>query len=402
MKIKSTQIALVTGACIAAGAAHADALSWNPNWGFSGFGTLGYTKTNTDDGQFVNAGQYGGVTKDGGIGTDSLLGGQLNGQVNNVFSATVQGIAQRNGKGNFQPQIEWAFLKAQVTPDLSLRAGRMGLPFFMVSDYRHVNYSNLWVRPPVEVYDQVPVSNFDGADATYRTNLGSAALTAQAFYGTTNAWVQGGHAVDKHSMGVNLSVEFDYGITLRGGFAKGKIDFQNSPVAALAAGLARTPFASVGTELTGHDLSFTGIGASIDHDNFVGNVEYTVRKTTFFVADTTGWEVTGGYRLGKFTPFVVAARVKVDNPNVVNTIPTASPQLAMLHGIVNSILFSTNDSQHSESAGVRWDVYKNTALKAQYDRIQVSPGAAGSFQKATAALSQKPVDVFAVSCDFLF
>jgi hypothetical protein len=402
MTMKSRKIALVACACMAAGSAHADALSWDPGWGFSGFGTLGYTKTNTDEGQFVNAGQSGGVKKDGGIGTDSLLGGQLNGQANNVFSATVQALVQRNGKGSYQPQIEWAFLKAQVVPELSLRAGRMGLPFFMVSDYRHVNYSNLWVRPPVDVYGQVPVSNFNGGDATYRTNLGSAALTAQVFYGKTEAWVNGIHATDSDNLGVNLSVEFDYGITLRAGSAKGKIAFQNSPITGLAAGLSQTPFASVGTQLTGHDVSFSGIGASIDHENFVGNAEYTVRKTNFFVADTTGWEVTGGYRLGKFTPFVMVSKVKVDNANVANTIPASPAQLAMLHGIVDAILFSTNDNQHSKAVGLRWDVYKNIALKAQYDRIQVSPGAAGSFQKATAALSRNPVDVFAVSCDFLF
>ena len=402
MTIKSPKIALVAGACIVAGAAHADALSWNPSWSFSGYGTLAYTKTNTDDGQFVNAGQYGGVKKDGGIGTDSLLGGQLNGQVNNVFSGTVQAVVERNGKGTYQPQLEWAFLKAQATPELAVRLGRMGLPFFMVSDYRHVNYSNLWVRPPVDVYGQVPVSNFDGGDVTYRTNLGSTALTSQVFYGRTEAWVSGSHAVDNNSVGINLSMEFDYGITLRAGTAKGRIAFQNSPLTGLAAGLSQTPFASVGTELTGHNLSFTGVGASIDHENFVGNVEYSVRKTNFFVPDTTGWEVTGGYRLGKFTPYLVASKVKIDNPNVSNTIPTAPAQLAMLHGIVNAVLFNVSDSQHSEAAGVRWDVYKNVALKAQYDRIQVTPGAAGTFQKATATLGDKPVNVFAVSCDFLF
>lgn len=398
MKSNFLRVSLIAGICIAATGAHANSLSWDPNWGFSGFGTIGYTKTNTDEGQFVNAGQFGGTKKGGGITTDSVLGVQLNAKVNDVFSATVQGIAQRNGKGSFQPQVEWAFLKAQATPNLSFRIGRMGLPFFMVSDYRHVNYSNLWVRPPVEVYDTVPVSNFNGGDVSYRTNVGSAALTAQIFYGKTEAWVSGGHATDRDQVGINLSAEFDYGITLRAGTAKGKIAFRNSPVAALAAVLSHTPFASVGTQLSGDDISFSGVGASIDHENFVGNAEYTVRKTTFFVADTTAWEVTGGYRMGKLTPFVSASKVRVDNHNVDNTIPAASP----LHGVINSILFATNDSQHSEAIGLRWDVYKNIAVKAQYDRIHVTPGASGSFQKATAALSAKPVSVFAVSCDFLF
>lgn len=403
MTMKLPRIALIAAASIAAvGAAHADALSWNPNWGVSGFGTLGYTKTNTDDGEFVNPGQFGGVKKDGGFTADSLIGAQLNVQANNVLSATVQGLVDRNGKGNYQPQIEWAFVKAQVIPDLSLRVGRMGVPFFMVSDYRHVNYSNLWIRPPVDVYGQVPVSNFNGADATYRTNVGSTTLSAQVFYGKTTAWVGGIHATLKDEVGVNVSAEFDYGITLRAGTAKGKISFQNSPITALAAGLMNTPFASVGTELSGKDVAFSGVGASIEHENFVGNAEYTVRRTNMFVTDSTGWEITGGYHLGKFTPFFTVSRVKVDDPNVVNTIPAATPQLATLHAIVNGIIFASSNNQNSQAAGVRWDVYKNVALKAQYDRIHVAPGSAGTFQKATAAISSKTVDVFAVSCDFLF
>ena len=383
---------------LASSAAHADVLSWNPNWGFSGFGTLGYTKTSTDDGQFVNAGQFGGTKKDGGFTTDSLIGAQLNGQANNIISATVQGLVDRNGKGSYQPQIEWAFLKAQVTPDLSVRAGRMGVPFFMVSDYRHVNYSNLWVRPPVDVYGQVPVSNFNGGDVTYRTNVGSTALSAQVFGGGTTAWVSDGHAVLKHEIGINLSAEFDYGITLRAGTAKGSISFQNSPITALAAALEHTPFASVGEQLSGKDVSFSGVGASIDHGNFIANVEYTIRRTNMFVADTTGWEVTGGYRLGNFTPFATVSKVKVDDPNVVNTIPAASP----LHAAINGILFVGSDNQHTESVGLRWDVYKNVALKTQYDRIQVTPGSTGAFQKGTAAIGNNPINVFAVSCDFLF
>ncbi len=403
MKLNPLLAALLTGAgALASGAAHAGATSWDPSWAFSGFGTIGYTRTSTDEGQFANPGQYGGVKKDGGFTTDTLLGAQVNAKANDVFSATVQGIAVRNGKGTYQPQLEWAFVKAQVTPELSLRAGRMGTPFFMVSDYRHVNYSNLWVRPPVDVYGQVPVSHFDGGDLTYRTSIGSANITAQIYDGQSKAWVTGTHIVVGDQMGITVSAEFDYGITLRAGTSKGKITFGDPPLNGLPAMLSQTPFASVGSQLVGDHVSFSGVGASIDHENYVGNVEYTVRRSNNFVPDTTGWEVTGGYRIGKFTPFLTVSKVKIDDTNVVNNIPTATQQLAMLHGIVDGVLFGTSDSEHSEAVGLRWDVHQNIALKAQFDRIHVTPGSSGTFQKATAALSQKAVNVFAVSCDFVF
>ena len=96
-------------------------------------------------------------------------------------------ISQRNGNGNFKPAIEWAFVKAQVTPGLSLRAGRIGAPLFAVSDFRSIGYSNLWLRTPIDVYGQVPFSHFDGADAIYQDTIGSTTLTGQVFDGNTDS-----------------------------------------------------------------------------------------------------------------------------------------------------------------------------------------------------------------------
>src|ERR1700753_3264830 len=144
MKLNPLLSAALAGACgLASTAAHADATSWDPSWAFSGFGTLGYAETNTDLGLFAGPGQPGGASKEGTLDVDSKLGAQVNAKANNVFSGTVQVLSQRNGQGNFKPAIEWGFLKAQVTPGLSVRVGRIGDPLFMVSDFRSIGYSNL-------------------------------------------------------------------------------------------------------------------------------------------------------------------------------------------------------------------------------------------------------------------
>ena len=70
-------------------------------------------------------------------------------------------------------------VQAQVTPGIALRAGRMGAPFFAVSDFRDVGFANVALRPPTDVYNQVPVSHFDGADASYQTNTSIGTVTGQ-------------------------------------------------------------------------------------------------------------------------------------------------------------------------------------------------------------------------------
>ena len=41
----------------------------------------------------------------------------------------------------------------------------------MLSDSLLVNYANVWVRPPVEVYSLVPVNELDGIDLFYREQV---------------------------------------------------------------------------------------------------------------------------------------------------------------------------------------------------------------------------------------
>jgi hypothetical protein len=398
MKLNAIQAAILAGACsFAAGGAHAAATSWDPSWAFSGFGTLGYVQTNTDQGLFAGPGQSGGASKEGTLGVDSKIGAQVNAKANNVFSGTVQVISQRNGNGNFKPAVEWAFLKAQATPELSVRVGRIGLPIFAVSDFRSIGYANLALRTPLDVYGQVGFSHFDGADATWQQTVGSATLTGQLLGGIINGVSTGVPVNIKKTIGLNLSAEFDNGITVRVGRVQGKISLQKSSLDALVTALDSYGYTAVGDELYSHDkdASFTGIGLSYDHENWVGSFEFTKRKTSSFVSSTTGWAATGGYRLGKFTPYVVVSQLKRNSSNVDNTIPTS-----VLSATVDAALATQDLSQKTNSLGVRWDAWKNIDVKAQYDRIK--PTTVGLFTKAQAGLAGSTVNVYSVALDFVF
>ena len=403
MTLTPLKLASLAAFCgLAAGAAHAGATSWDPAFAFSGFGTLGYVQTNTDTALYAGPGQAGGASKDGTAGVDSKIGGQVNLKANNVFSATVQALSQRNGEGNFKPAIEWAFAKAQVTPDLGVRVGRIGAPLFMVSDFRSIGYSNLWVRTPLEVYGQVPYSHFDGADAIYQTTLGSTTLTTQLFGGKSDDVASTIHVHIRKQLGLNVTAEFENGLTLRAGTAHGKLTVDNTTVLPLLAGLRQATFTGVADQIeaTDKDAWFSGIGLGWDHENWVANLEYTKRKTASYVSSTTGWEATLGYRVGKFTPYAVVSQLKVDSSNVDNIVPTTVPQLAPLAGFVNQLLARQDLAQKTGAAGVRWDVWKNIALKAQYDRVKPA-GTVGLFNRVTGTLPGA-VSVYSVAADFVF
>jgi hypothetical protein len=128
MKKKPLQLTVLAAACtVLATSAHAQsALTFDPSWSFSGFGTLAYTKIDTDQAEFAAPGQFGGVDKSGGFSPDSKLGLQLTGKVNSIFSATVQLLSKKNGVGTYKPEVEWAFAKAQALPELAVRVGRIG------------------------------------------------------------------------------------------------------------------------------------------------------------------------------------------------------------------------------------------------------------------------------------
>jgi hypothetical protein len=402
--------ALIGAGTLATTAAHAAATSWDPSWAFSGFGTVGYVKTDTDQALFAVPPAALGADKDGTLGVDSRVGAQVTLKANNVFSATVQALSERNGKGNFKPAVEWAFLKAQVTPELSVRAGRIGLPLFAVSDFRKVGFSNLWLRTPLDVYGQVGFSHFDGADAIYQASVGSTTLTGQVFTGTSSAWNDGTNVHVRKQIGFNLTAEFDNGITLRVGRDQGKLTVDNSNLDQLVAILGATAtqvaipaLAATGAQLDSHDkdASFTGVGVALDHENWVGSFEFTKRKTSSYVSSTTGWALTGGYRIGTFTPYVVVSKLKRDSDNVDTTTLNAVPPLAQLAAITNATLASQDVSQKTNSVGVRWDAYKNIDVKAQYDRIKPGTGAKGLFNETQPGFSGD-VSVYSLAVDFVF
>lgn len=391
-----------------------------PSIKVSGFGTGALTMTNTDDAEFGRANQVRGVKKDARTGVDSNLGLQADVAINSWLSLTGQGLVRKDAQDDYGAEATLAFAKARVNDEVSIRVGRVGAPVFMISEYRNVGYANTFVRPPQEMYSQVPFNNIDGVDATWQHGFGAISITAQLAAGRTKAPVAGDLEVEMKSL-VALNLVAEYGpFTARFGRADGKLTVTGSPsLSGLLTSLraAGTGYRMPALNTLADDLaadrkksSFTSAGLGLDWNNIIGQTEYAKRKSDSYINDTTSWYVMGGYRIGKFLPYYTHGKLSIDGA-VANTVPGAcpagypaacTPTLRALSAGVGTLRGTGlgQGEQSTDSIGLRWDWYRSADLKVQVDRVTPKNGK-GLFLNANPGFTHA-VTVGTVAVDFVF
>lgn len=454
---KLRHLPLAAAAMVACMSAQADYQSPDGNFRLSGFGTLGAVHSSTNDVDFNYPGQGGGAGTTPSTSPDSKLAVQGTYKFTPTISATTQVMTRYDAQSSYVPSVDWAFAKWQALPAFAVRAGRMGAPFFMISDFRNVGYANTSIRPALDVYGQVPVDQFEGGDATYQYNLGSVTFNATIFAGDakaeyTSAFRKGATALMpstfelKKMKGLNLTAEMDNGLTLRAGYSKSKINVssgsadallssgaQLSAIPAGAFGGAGAIFNNLGAQITAatnaaavtenKDVSFLGFGATYDQDNWVVSGEYTKRRSNSFISDTTGWYTNVGYRVGKFTPYLGFSRLTVNSANVTQTLvapstltgnATVNGQLLGAAAQANSGLKGLLDvqklAQRTITLGSRWDVMPNMDVKFQWDQVHKPADSWGLFftkdpstTEAQSFLNNKRrVNILSIAVDVVF
>ncbi|MEB0141167.1 MULTISPECIES: hypothetical protein [unclassified Undibacterium] len=398
MNLKPLIVLLAMSAAVSSAWAEEDS-----RFTFSGFGTAALTRSNTSDAEFARPNQVAGVTTTPRTGVDSNLGLQLTAKATDWLSATGQGLVRKNVTDSFGAELSWLFVKAKVSDSLSFRAGRIGLPVYMISDYRNVGYANTMIRPPVEMYTQVPMESVDGVDAVYQTSFGETAVTAQFAYGKTDSDNAAGFTVKLRNMsGIHLLAE-NGPFTVRFGRVDSKLTVDNGmTVNALLGALTHYGFSSVASQLAVNNTkaSFTSLGLGVDWKNIVVQAEYGKRKTdSLTVPNTTSWYTMAGYRIGAFLPYFNHASATQDSARSVAGLPTSGPLQVLSLG-ANTVA-SNAVLQTSNSVGVRWDFNKSAALKVQIDRMTPTAGSNGVFVNAKPGFSG-PVTVLAAGVDFVF
>ena len=394
-----------TGAC----AQKSDA----PMFTFSGFGTLGVVHSSEDQADFTSD-----IFKPNGAGyshswsadVDSLLGGQVSANFTPRLSAILQVVAKQNYDNTYRPHVEWANISYQVAPNFSIRAGRTVLPTFLYSDTRNVAYTYPWVRPPQDLYRLAPVTAIDGVDASYRMHVGSFTNSLQAHIGKSDTELPAGRGTIKARSSWGLAYTGETrDVTLHVGYESTHLTLDAvKPIFD-----AFRQFGPEGIALAdkyapeNKPLSVISVGARYDPGNWFVMSEWAHIVTHSFFGKGTGWYVSGGYRFGKFTPYLTYAQAKADNltdPGLnLSTLPPSLVGPATgLNAVLNSLL-STKPVQKSVSIGGRWEVTRNTDFKLQYDHIRIGAGSAGLLTNLQPGFqSGGRVNVISASIDFVF
>jgi len=357
------------------------------DFSYSGFSTAAYAQSDTDEANVGYAAQPDGINSDGSFETDSKVGVQATARFNDLVSATVQGVAYADMTGDWKPRLDWAYVRLQALRNLSLRAGYLRAPTFMYSDSVFIGYANVWVRPPLEVYNLSPVYQMRGIDATWRTTVGPVQVAVNPYFGDAEVDVPTGTIEVPEWYGLATTAEYG-SLMVRVGYSE--VELGTSPrsqLGPLADTLRSIPASLCGAcaseadhlDLKGTKIEYFNVGAQFDDGANFAAAEYGKASTgNYIIVGKSGGYATYGHRFGNFMPYATYSLLRRDQITQSNSIPAVGP-LAALNAAVNGVLASSNGDQDSYGIGVRYElpalsVLKGALVKLQLDHIDAKDG----------------------------
>ena len=380
-----------------------------PRWpGISlhGFGTLGLTRTNTDSVEFVrDLTQADGVTTAWSAKVDSLLGLQANVQFRPDTEAVLQVVSRYHANADYRPELTWAFVRHDVSPEVALRAGRLGTEFYMLGDSRLVGYSNLSLRPPPDFYGSLVFSYIDGLDASVTLPLASGLLKGKLFAGRSPETSPFPTGITWNLRGSRLAgayLDYTQGPwQLRLSHVQVRFEHE-APIDALLQSvgdpLGGVPYLAIEPSMAmAHQRAgFDSVGLVFDQGPL--NIQLMLNKISHespAYADSTAGYLLAGYRFGALTPYLGVSRSRSDiRPLPLNPIPGVD-------AITYSLVAQSYTDQTTYTLGGRWDLRKNMAIKAQLDVVRGKPISVFTFKNALPDWGGR-LTAFSVALDFVF
>ena len=357
----------------------------------NGFGTVGVTHLGgEDDGR-----SYGisGQTNDSWRGDQlSKFGAQLTYGVTDTVGLTLQTTAKAYGD-EWKANLEWAYLSWQSTDNLMMRFGRLRTPVYMYSESIDVGFSYPWLRLPDEVYSQVQLSNYEGADIVYNLPLSFATLSFQ---------LAGGIAKNRDYYIYDEEFDIDYDNVFGSSVSLATNDFGTFRVGYVEADID-TDISGSFTDIFGNPGTasllaldkdkgkFTSIGYQYDNGTWLTANEWTTRVTeNDNNASIDSFYLMGGRRFGDFLAHVTYAQ-----------------------------LDENEGRQNSWTLGLNYNIAPTVVLKTEYKRVDTSGGYDGVFVRGKQELYENELfersgglagvparnydgDIISVGVDFVF
>lgn len=350
---------------------------------FDGFFTVGAaTHDDKNKNTYISSLGDRGITEDVTFETDTRFGIQMTSDVSENMSVVAQLLATGTSS-NFNANIEWAYVDYEFTDWLSLRAGKIKQPVYLVNDYVEVGYAYPWIRPPVEVYYlNNPLNTVNGMELLLSFPVGPGRLSFQPYLGSNRDDIP-------NSGGTGyFEAENIYGIDVKYAGRGYAVHASNFTCDVNTFGSLTDVPTDPGYGIPGNavDINLNGkgqcrvssAGLNLDISNVVVYAEWQERTTKDTLSrpfgDQNAWYTTVGYRIGKWLPHLTFASIDGKSSLVTDsngagaiTVPAAGGPPWPAGTTFNFPVAI----QTSITAGLRYEVNDSAALKVEYSVVDV-------------------------------
>lgn len=306
----------------------------------------------------------------------SKLGGQLLYNSNDL-TFTLQGLVRKN-HDSIKTDLTWFNVKYDINDDFAVRIGRIQTKVLLNSESLDIDYLHVWSKPPIEVYRLMPVRTFNGLELTYDTlvndysvNLSVVLFASNTLLINTSKNTEEDLDVDG-SRSVAITVEKD-ALIYKASISRSNSNIDDSLfVESVVDGL----------EAYGNDMGrYTreddrlgivySLGMSYRGEKLLFDTEIAHFDSNSLFPTTTGGYMMLGYKIEKFTPFVMYAEARSDKSYYdTSAIETSDERSTALKEHLDGILYLNNFSQKTSSLGMRYDLDTGIAFKAQVDYVK--------------------------------
>lgn len=358
---------------------------------FSGFATLGVSSENKDDLGFLRDGTQ---SKDPSRNTsffpDSTIGGQLSFAFADDWRATSQLVYRDRPRYKLDESLELAFLGYRPTSGLDIRLGRVAVDMFQLSDFRRVDYANLSVRPPTEVYGWILPVSIDGGDVAYGFSKGTGFWRFKLQYGDSKPILEfpdGSELVEANFNDfVVATLTFDVDVW-RVRVSYSQATPSASPLSFLGTlydvgdlvtgpvGEEATALADAFSDASGAKVRYSQASLGYDDGDWIIDTEFTYITTTGAIIPTgTAGYLSAGRRIGAFTPYAFYSRFFTDQELYESNVDWSQSGFEVLRDAAIATLNGVQIEQHTQALGVRWDIATKVAFKAQWEQTHIEAG----------------------------
>jgi hypothetical protein len=382
------------------------------NFTISGFGTLGLIKSTDKELGFRETISQKGVFDEYDFSHNSDLGIQANYYATDKLEFGLQFLAKKRYNESLDNAIQSAYINYYVTPRINLRLGRVSAGSYMMSDYMHVGFTQLWSHLPTEFYASHPVTAIDGIDLIFKQSLFGGLLRTKLWFGRTNYDIHGEPPIDVNlEQMLGASVAWENNIwSLKLSHSQIKARVKNNTITSLeqtlqAASLNGWPEAANFTDLLSAGSIIRYYSAAVTY----GNADWLIQSELGLVnsesilnPSTVSGYLSVGRKLGPITPFIMGGWSKAQNHRFI--MPTTSVGAYIPLQQFSQYVFNQNfTAQNTLSVGARWDVQPKIALKIQWDKTWVDEYGNKLLDKLNGAIAEKrQLDTYSITVDFLF